>query len=239
MFGFSFDIIIYAIHALPPIKRLAKYILFFKGAAYALYWRYTNFSKYLNCLPSDFAPWSGAVTYGFYNEVGFNRAVYISLSDGNTANSPDSNPALWLKVLDNWIGINHRLRFNGKYINLTYALNLYFNTTFRQPPYPAPYDYGLGGGTFSDIYITNTVPLYLSLVGFPTLRAEDTMYPIGGSYFGFPTLITGAASSFEYTIHIPTAIYAALGSAPVAESIVRNFVDQYNIAGIAYSIITY
>lgn len=39
--------------------------------------------------------WSSAVTYSTGDVVGFNGSSYISLTDGNLGNSPDTSPAIW------------------------------------------------------------------------------------------------------------------------------------------------
>ncbi len=187
----------------------------------------------------DTGYWSGAITYSKGDLVRDLTGVYESLSDGNIGNAI-TDSTYWLKVLNSFIGASERVKFDGKYLKLTWALNREFNTTFRQPPYPAPYDFGTGSGTFSDIYITNAVPTYVPFV--VGLAAAESSH-VGLTPFTFfvpiePTYTS--ASAYAFVIHIPTAVYTALGATTaIRKSIVDKFVGRYAVVGTYWTIVTY
>lgn len=56
-------------------------------------------------------------------------AVYESQQNGNIGNDPtglSNSSDFWLKVQDNYIGTDERVKYNGQIIILTYALNKHF-----------------------------------------------------------------------------------------------------------------
>ena len=148
--------------------------------------------------------------------------------------------APWINVNGSFIGTTEQANYTGNYLTLTWALNRYFQTTFRQPPYPAPYDFGESGGVWSEIYIVNSIPPYVSFavgtVGQPLGGISTYPLTIG---FG-TTAIIGTASPFAFTINIPVAVYNALGATdPIRLSIVNRFVSNYAPCGLSWSVATY
>lgn len=235
-----FDVGGYVNNALPPNKRKPKWLLFMQAIADPLRRLQTFFVYFMNG-STDAGYWSNLIIYAKGDLVQDISGVYESQSGGNL-NNPITDATFWLKVLDSFIGASERARFTGRYLDLTYALNRYFNTTFRPLPYPAPYDFGLGGGTFSDIYLTTDTPAFFSFVGFRGVtKPANSVYSVPSGYFSFTGVtIVGDSSSYKYTIHIPTAAYTALGaSAAIRESVVWHFVDGLNIGGLQYSIVVY
>lgn len=204
-----------------PIRRLQAYFRYFMNGSI------------------DTGYWNSVVTYAKGDLVRDVSGVYESQSDGNL-NNPITDTTFWFKVLGSFIGASERVKYNGRYLYLTWALNRWFGTTFLQPIYPAPYDFGLGGGTFSDIYITTDVPTFYSLVGFDELAPADSVYDMIVGYACFDDILVGTSSSYKFTIHMPLFIYNALGSTvAIRESVVRHFVDGVNVGGLGYSIVTY
>jgi hypothetical protein len=105
---------------------------------------------------SSYAAWM-AGTYAKGDKVEYKHIIYESLADSNTDTPPS---AKWSVFLGSAIGADTRVRFNGQLITLTYALNTYYKTTYRQPKV-----LGWAGtadsthAQYSDIYIAN-LPLY-------------------------------------------------------------------------------
>jgi hypothetical protein len=93
------------------------------------------------------APIYAGGTYNKYDQVIFNKSVYYSLVANNAALPTDTTS--WLKIQDNFIGVDERVRYNGQKIVLEYALNHRFGGTFRPP----------GSSSLSDIYINNVAPV--------------------------------------------------------------------------------
>jgi hypothetical protein len=185
---------------------------------------------------TDFGYWDVTVTYSKGDLVRMLDGEYESLANANLAN-PTTDSAWWVKVLDSFIGVSESTKFSGKYLNLTWALNRIFGTTFRQPPYPSPYG---GSGTFSDIYVTNRDIVRTSFVMYPTAAASSKMYPTFSTGFMFNPPAYAGASTFYFYINVPTAVFNALGaSADIREATLRSYVDRLVPAGLVYGILTY
>lgn len=235
-----FDIANYVLNALPLKYRLSKFVLFVQSLLYGWIWDYNNFYVYRNSNAVTLFPWNNAATYGLNNYVVYNFSVYISLQAGNTGNNPLTAPTYWLLVCQNFIGVNERVKYDGRYLTLTWALNRYFQTTYRDPPYPPPYDFGLGAGTFSDIYITNApisfVPFVVGLVS-----ATSSMVSTGTTAWWVPVAPTyGTSSSYGFVVNIPTAVWTALGAtSAIRNAVVNGFVAKYAVSGTTWTIVTY
>lgn len=140
--------------------------------------------------------------------------------------SPPNNPN-WFKITNVWIGARERMKYNGTKLVLEYALNKWFETTFRQP------------SATSDIYIVNSA---LSTDGFvigldptdtSTIAKEDVYsdFSIGPDYTPNP---------YSFAIYVPLAVFNNLAfNNADRENIIRNFADQYINAGFLYQVITY
>jgi hypothetical protein len=169
--------------------------------------------------------YAGAVTYAKGDRVVFRYAVYESLVDGNTGNDP-LNTTYWVKVVDNFIGVNERVLYNGHTLILTYALNKYFGTTFRQP------------NDVSDIYLVNNAKPVAPFVSGATEAESSVTYANTSSEF-----VINAYDFDGYenlTIMVPVAVFNALDPDPSnREKIIRNFADRYIVAGITYNVETY
>jgi hypothetical protein len=210
------------VQTLPPHRRLQGFITFVQSLIYGLKYDYGNYQSYQNGFGGGL--WSNATTYNKYDLVQYNFKVYYSIVNGNISHAP-SDPAYWREVLPSFIGATERTKYSASKIVFEYALNKEFGTTFKQPP------------LVSDIYINNIAPAFTSfLVGIDT-DTSDYVGLIGSSGYVTPTEIFTAASSYEFTINIPTAVYSALGTA--AEQIIRKFADKYAIVGTFYNIVTY
>lgn len=171
------------------------------------------------------APYLISTTYSKGTFVLYKYAIYESLVNGNIGNDP-LNTTYWAKVLDNFIGVDERVLYNGNVLILTYALNKYFGTVFRQP------------NNVSDIFITvNSKPVPPFVVG-DSENNSSKVYANTSSEF-----VINAYTFADYTnmtIWVPQAVYDALDTDPAnREKIIRNFSDKYIIAGITYLVDTY
>lgn len=185
---------------------------------------------------TDLGYWNAATVYQKGDLVRSLQGVYESVSDGNVGNAT-GDPAYWRQVLESFIGYNERVKYTGRYLTLTYALNRHFGTTFRQPPYPSPYG---GSGTFSDVYITTDAITRITFVSYPDAPSSSTVYPLRSTGFVTVTPAYAAASTFRLTIHMPTAVWSALGADDsIREATVRGIADRYVVAGTTYTIDTY
>lgn len=243
----SIDFYRYADDALPPNHRLTKFIIWIRSLMFTWWYRYQLFKRYM-LSANDVSFYDSTATYVAGDLTKTILGVFVSRADSNTGN-PVTNETYWYKVLDFFIGATERTKYNGRYLNLTYQLNRYFQgelsanglVGFRQPPYPAPYDYGLGSGTFSDIYITSDPVVFRSFIMRPRGYLSTFMYPrTSAPYYMFNPPRYTPASSYRFTVHIPLAVFDALGSDDaIRESVVRKFVNKYNVSGTFYTVTTY
>lgn len=209
---------------LPPDKRSKPMTAWVKAMLAPLQWlRDVRIGMYRD--GSTNPPYLTTTTYGKGDRVIYRYAVYESIVGANLGNNP-LNTAYWVKIQDNFIGVLERLKYNGTVLTLTYALNKYFGTTFRQP------------NNVSDIFLTaNVKPIAVFVVG-ATESQSSKVYANTSTEF-----VVNAYSFSSYTnmkIHVPVAVYTALDT-DVAnrERIVRNFADQYIVGGVTYTIVTY
>jgi hypothetical protein len=170
-------------------------------------------------------PYLNSTTYAKGDLVLYRYSVYESQVNGNLGNDP-LNTTYWSKVQDNFIGVLERLKYNGHTLILTYALNKYFGTTFRQP------------NNVSDIYIAiNPKPTSVFLVGDTEVQSSKVYYNTSSE---FVVNSYSFAAYTNMTIFVPLAVYNALDVDPAnRERIIRNFADQYVVGGITYSVATY
>lgn len=161
------------------------------------------------------ATWT-AGTYARGAKAQYQRAVYVSLIDGNT--DMPSTTDNWYKQQDNFIGVNERILYTGHTIVFEYAINKYFGTTFRQP----------GTGT-SDIYLTNnSQPIKPFVSGISEVQSSVSYTSTSSEYSVNSPTFTGVAN---LVIHVPSAVYN--------NSLQRSFADKYIAAGITYQIASY
>lgn len=235
-----YNIGIYAINALPVEYRLPKWILFIRALLYGATYNFDIFTDYAfnNALLVNFGIGTAYVKNA---KVIYKGREYISLVSANVGHNPETTTGYWQLYNDNFIGVTERILYNGRYLSLTWALNRYFRTTFRQPPYPAPYDNGLGGGTFSDIYITNVTPVYTEFIMYPFDYGSGVMYPTTSSpLFMFDPPVYGTATILTLQINVPVAVWTALGATTtIRNNIILNFVKKYMVAGETAQVATY
>jgi hypothetical protein len=163
-----------------------------------------------------------AGTYAKYDQVIYNYALYESLKNSN-ADVPDV-AASWVKIADTFLPANESQYYDANRINLEYALNNYFGTTYNNPP------------TLSDIYITNNVnatPTFI--VGEIESQSSAAALIVSDQFV--PLTYTATALLPSFSINVPTAFYAGLGAD--AEQIIRNFTDKYVATSLTYNINQY
>lgn len=212
------------LETLPPDKRYVVMVTWLqtllKGTVQWLRDRLINDYRLGSSAP-DYA----AGTYQRNALVKYQRGVYSSLMDGNT--EPPENESAWYKTQDNFIGLNERIMYNGQTLVLTYALNRWFGTTFRQP-----------NAGISDIYlITNPQPVSPFIVGGRTVNSSIVF-----SNRSIELVVNQYTFSQvpNLTIMVPDSLYQTLGPNDTARTnIVRSFTDRYITAGLFYNVQTY
>lgn len=216
----------FALRMLPPDKRFSKNIAYVKALLSPMQWvRDLWLGEYRTGTTAPAYVDGTAGGYNKYDRVVYNKVVYESLIDSNTSLPTDKTA--WFIVQANFIGLSERMMYNGHTLTLTYAMNKWFGTTFRQPP------------SVSDIYIENNeVPIAL----FRSAATESNSSKV--STLTSSEFIANAdydATPFKnFTIKVPVAVYNALDTDMINnENIFRSFVNKYVAAGILYKIETY
>lgn len=207
---------------LPPDKRGARMVAWIKALLSPL--QYIHDLLFLSYKAGSTALQYAGGTYGKGDRVVYFQSVYESLIAANTA--LPTTPGSWVKVQDNFIGVDERVKYNGQKIVLEYAINKWFGTQFRQPTGQ------------SDIYIvTNQIPRNSFIVGGTEVKSSK-VFSLTSSDYIYNTLNSGSYRNMN--INIPLAVFNALAATDaMRETIVRAFVNKYITAGITYNVATY
>ncbi len=210
---------------LPPDKRSSRLTAYVNALLSPLQWL-RNLCMGTYRTGAAYAPWASTTTYAKYSRVTYKNAVYESQLNGNTGAAPATSPAVWAQVQSNVIGLEERLQYNGQTIVLTYALNKWFGTTYRQPP------------ALSDVYILNNS---ISPAGFVVGATEGSSSVV---YRGTSSEAVINDYSFDesinFTIYFPSAAFALLDDTDNARyAAIRFFTDKYLPAGLVYNIQVY
>lgn len=192
--------------------------------------------------------WVSGTAYVYGNRVVFiDGAVYECINPAGITDTSPVNPANdhtnWSKVLDTWIGVSERIKYNAQLIIMEYFLNKYFRVGSVVFPF-------LGASHAAQIFITRSTfinkTLYMpqnSVNAFTWLPQSTNPLSNVGS---FMPILTSAYSGISYTIHVPVAVSVAInatipneGAGNDYSTLIRSIVDKYNRAGKLYNIVTY
>jgi hypothetical protein len=221
---YDFDVDVSAPELMPPVLRQNTHKAWFKVLLKPIQYLWALiFQEYKEGL-SSYAAWTNALGYSIGVRVRYtDKAIYecIQGAFGNTQ-SP-INTLYWVKIQDNFIGANERVKYNSQIIVFEYALNKWFINLF----------------TPNQIYITNNATSSQMLMGQTSAYSS----PIAANSI-FSTYYMGNAytpTQYDFTINFPIALFNALPPALNAdkEKLIRNFADKYKLAGMTYNIITY
>lgn len=210
------------VELIPPDKRLQKFVLWLQAMVQQL--QYLHKDVFVDFKVGSNYPIWGIGFYSKKDRVIYGQSVYESLVDSNSAVPTDTTK--WRLYQLYFLGVDDRVKYNGQFLVLDYAINDRFNTNFRQPPLT------------SDIYFTVNEPLAnVFIVGGDEANSSKIFF--NGSY-------DNIINSYDFTsfnnlvINMPILIYNSLSSDSLArEKIVRGFVTPILPAGIKYKIQTY
>lgn len=175
---------------------------------------------------SNFNP---ATAYNFGDVFRYSKVVYLKnhVTEGYSAGILPTDTRYFTKILNSFVGANERVKYNSSKIVFEYALNKFFETTFRQPP------------LVSDIYIdrdfSDFTDFWISEIDPPTAKVgltdTDTVYVDEDET---------TRSNYDYVIYIPLAVFNALAdNNTTRERVVRSFADKINASGFLYLVQTY
>lgn len=222
---YDYDVNIIGKQLLPPQLRQVKMLAWIYVLLKPIQWlRDLIFIDY--CDGTNYTSWSNLSGYTFGMRVIYlDKCNYECINPlGAAGNSQNPlNPDYWLKIQDNFIGVNQRIRFNSQIIILEHALNKWFR---------------IPNAAVFQIYIVNT-PLNNNMI---MGNVGNTSSHMANDSVNSDSFMSNAPtfSVTDYTIYIPAAVYVNLGNnANDRESNVRQFVNKYNLTGITYTVTSY
>jgi hypothetical protein len=157
--------------------------------------------------------------------VKYGKSIFQSIEDGNTTEPTYSEK--WRIVSDNFLGSDFRLKIRGEKLNLEYALNIWFDSVFKQPP------------LVSDIFLTTN-----PVTPITVFRVGDESFNSSAVYLDKSVEFVINSYSFDeqynLVVNVPIAKFNSLGdSDSIRTSVIKNFIEKYINAGLTYKIITY
>lgn len=182
------------------------------------------------------SPGYGYQNFTVYNTTSSGIGVGLKIQVQTVGGTPPpSNTNVWELINDNFIGVNERDLYTNNKLTLEWALNRWFNTTFRQP-------IGVtSSGTHSDIYIDD-VTFNLSAFHCGAAGGTNSSFCYADhssdwvTFGGYTTPVLSIGSNpISYHINFPKVVYYALPS----PQLVTSFVNKYNVLSIPYQVITY
>jgi hypothetical protein len=207
---------------LPPRKRLTKMLAWVGGVLFSpIQWYYDLFYSWAfnTSSESDYNVLSAYTSGDIVKWT--DGSVYICVADTAAGILPNDRN-YWIKQADYELGIFWRSNYTGQKLQLEYALNRNYSTTFNQPP------------TASEIYVTtNVIDTNAFTVGISSSESSTAAINGDAQYF------VGTAYTYDtiaLTIFVPNAVLAALEgeSSPYtkAKKRVLTYANQFIIAGI-------
>jgi len=209
---------------LPPNKRQSRWLWWLFVLIRPIEWLWYNTIEIFKVGYSLNAYAPG--TYNKNDVVEYLFKSYISLEDNNTSLPTSSS---WEKISDNWRGIDERIKYTANKGTLEYALNLYFRGSWCV----------LGMSNSGYIWInTNPVASGFFRVGYAGEQSSNVGFEKSSEPIPYEPDVFGA--QYAFTVNVQEDLYNALASTnEERESIIRGFVDKYNVAGLFYNIVTY
>lgn len=229
---FDYDNTIVGEQLTPPILRNNKFLAWLNVITKPIgdLWKLVfSYYKDKNSIYSDY---DNLTTYNFgdlvkWTDNSIYQATYtntIGVAESFNGTSP-SNTLFWTKILDNYIGVDERIKYNSQIILMEYYLNKWYNVD-----------------SLSDqIYIENNTNISSVFV-----MGESSIYsssmPISSTY---SLTYMGLSPSFpdttyDYIVWIHALTWADMGDNDSnRENNLRGFLNKYNLSGITYKIDTY
>lgn len=207
---------------MPPSLRKAVHLAWLRVILKPLqtFWKYV-FDDFAT--GSTYATYNAATAYVRTDRVVHtNKSVYECILS-STGNAPD-NTTYWVKINDNFIGVDERIKYNSQKIVFEYALNKWFGVPSTDP----------------QIYIVNNIVATSAFImgatgAYSSVMASDSTFST--TYMGASYTVVAV---YDYTIYVPILVFNAQGSTTANREIaIRNFADKYNLVGMKYKVLTF
>jgi hypothetical protein len=223
----------------PPHKRKSKVLAFLNALVYPIQWLRDVF--FLIYKMGSISPrYNSANTYSKKDRVIYtDKSVYEALSNVAAFVKPNSNPDIWLKISNNFIGADQRVKFRSSIMILQGDANP-ADSTYGTANQNGALNKWFGVNTAPWIYLTNnatdTNGFFLGWDSDSSSQmAQTSNYQL--DFLGESYTVT---DQDDFIVNIPSAVYTSINADPIiAEAIVRGFLDPIIVAGIKYSILPY
>ena len=241
---------------LPPQRRLTKWKAWLTALLSSNQWLHDLvFNSYYG--GDSAANWNPATTYNYGDRVKYiDNSVYesVNLIPFVFATSPNNdlyNQATgignWIRVLDSFIGVAERVRYNGKLIMLEWILNRYLGGVSTLPIPTLPFT---GASHVNQIYITKNVVNFSDFWMATTPQGSPQSYmPVDSKYaISFMPITTSALQKNMFTINVPALVAAAITANIVAViptstntyvELITSLIKPYVRAGRSFTIVTF
>lgn len=234
---------------LPVKKRMATHLAWLESLLSSNQWLADLlFIQYAD--GATYANWVASTPYAYLDRVTYvDGAVYeLQKTSGLTSSTPPNVDANWIKVLDSFVGVRERARYNGQKLMMEYLLNRRFQVgAFSLTEWEVIWTGGApvtqSAPPYTQIYIkgtnNSTTNFWLSdgdgLTSYMNAQGPGSLNYLGNSYAAYTTI--------QFTIYVPSALYATIGAnqppTVTADQAIRAVVDQYVYAGAIYQITQY
>lgn len=210
-----------------PTRRKPKFAAFLHSLMKPLQWlRDLFFIEYATGSYNLYSLYDPLNGYSFGDRVIYtDNKVYEYIFATPGAGIIPTNTAHWTVIVDNFIGLNERLKYTSQIIAFEYMLNRWFRNI----------------GATDQIYIGNNNNIqYVFVMGQsgPTSSNMAVNSLSSTSFMGLNPTFSG--TQYNFTIYVPSALFATLGTNPInQENAVRSFADQFVLAGILYNVLTF
>ncbi len=240
---------------LPPQRRLPKWKAWLTALLSSNQWLHDLvFNSYYG--GDSAADWNPATTYNYGDRVKYiDNSVYESVnliafvsatSPNNDLYNPTTGVGNWMRVLDSFIGVAERVRYNGKLIMLEWILNRYFGGVSTLPIPSLPFT---GASHVNQIYITKNV-VNFSDFWMPIDESNATSFmPISDNWAtSFMPILEDSLTLPMFTINVPAAVAAQITANIVAviptstdtyQELIKSIVNKYTRALRQYTVTTY
>jgi len=221
---YNYDSNIVAEQLTPPVLRKSKFLSWLYVIVKPIHNLWSNvFESYkIGDISLDY---NNASSYVFGDKVKYtDNSIYQLIVSSSIGVNP-LNTTNWVKLNDNFIGTNERVKINSQIILLEYYLNKWYNVS-----------------TLSDqIYIenikeiSNIFQMSISSIYSSTMPLNSNY---SETYMGLEP--TYPDVSVDFNVCVPIALYTTLGdNNDNRDNNIKNIIDKYKLSGIRYKIETY
>ena len=207
-----------------PLRRKPKFAAWLHSLMKPLQWIHDLFYvEYINGAYGLYAYFILPNAYNVGDRVVYaDRGVYECIL-GTAGNYP-TDTIYWIKILDNFVGLNERMKYTSQIITFEYLLNRWF------------FNYGIATQIYvqnnpiiQNVFVMGQTGLYSSAMAVNSIYSTSYM----NTAPSFPTF-------YNFTIYVPSSLWVHLGSTTSQrEKAIRAYADKFVLAGLNYNVLPF